>query len=145
MTTSDMEESTMPTRWERVKQHVIRNRYWYAAGGLALVAGALGYSVGRASVDGSTHWEIEGVSAGEDVVIGGDHIENNEVHIHNTNNYGGYQSKIVKNLDTGEIFESQKAAAESVGVSEKTMSRHLNGSIDHLDGVVFERIGLGTL
>jgi hypothetical protein len=79
----------------------------------------------------------------KDVSVNGTHIHNTNVSINNT--YSGYQSKIVKNIDTGEIFESQKAAATSIGVNERTMSKHLNGEKEDLYGNRFERIGLGTV
>ena len=145
MTTSDMEESTMPTRWERVKQHVIRNRYWYAAGGLALVAGALGYSVGRSSTNGECGhvFEVGDVNAGEDVVIGGDHVDNSQIY-NEINNYYGHSTKIVKCLETGEIWETVTEAADAAGVARTTMSKHLNGRTDHIDGLHYVIIGQGT-
>lgn len=146
-----------PTRWERFKSHMKRNKKTYILSGVGILLGiAGGYTLAKLGEDSEDILNLE---------VGGDLIEspvldiadsdvgdvnvnsfNSEYHIHNTtNNYGGYQSKIVKNLDTGEIFESQKAAAESIGVSEKAMSRHLNGNYGNLDGNTFERIGFGTV
>lgn len=59
-------------------------------------------------------------------------------------NYGGYCTKIVKHLETGEIFETAKGAAAAAGVDAARMSRHLNGSIPHINGEHFEIIGVGT-
>ena len=145
MSSYEMGEITMPTRWERVKQHVVRNRYWYAAGGLAVVAGALGYSIGRSSADGECGhtFEVGDVNAGEDVVIGGDHIDNSQIH-NEINNYYGHSTKIVKCLETGEIWETVNEAADAIGVARSTLSNHLNGRSDHIYGNHYEIIGQGT-
>ena len=136
-----------PTRWERFKSHVKRNKKVYILSGVGVLLGiAGGYTLAKLGEDSGDVFEID-LDAGQDALatVYGD-IDNSENHIHNTtHNYGGYQSKIVKNLDTGEIFESQKKAAESIGVDKYTMSRHLNGEFDHIDGHVFERIGFGTV
>ena len=152
-----------PNRWERFKSHVKRNKRVYIYSGVGILLGiAGGYTLAKVGENSEDVFEIPELEIPELEIADSDvgevnvnsfnntenyiHNYNGETHVHNTtNNYGGYQSKIVKNLDTGEIFESQKAAAESVGVSEKAMSRHLNGDTDVLYGNTFERIGLGTV
>ena len=139
-----------PTRWERFKSHMKRNKQTYILSGVGILLGvAGGYTLAKVGEGSGDVFEID-LDAGQDAIasVYGD-IDNSENHIQNTTHnygaYGGYQSKIVKNLDTGEIFESQKAAAESVGVDTRTMSKHLNGDTDHIDGQIFERIGFGTV
>lgn len=137
-----------PTRWERFKSHVKRNKQVYILSGVGILLGvAGGYTLAKVGEGSGDVYEAPVLDiADSDVGDVNVNSFNTENHIHNTtHNYGGYQSKIVKNLDTGEIFESQKAAAESVGVSENSMSRHLNGDTDALYGNTFERIGLGTV
>ena len=138
-----MEEFTTPTRWERVKQHVVRNRYWYAAGGLAVVAGALGYSIGRSSADGECGHvlEVGGDVSDSPVLIGDGSTMENHTEI---NNYYGHSTKIVKCLETGEIWETVTEAAEAAGVARTTMSKHLNGNQEHINGYHYEIIGQGT-
>lgn len=135
------------TRWERFKSHMERNKQLYILTGVGALLGiAGGYTLAKAGESSGDVFEID-LDAGQDAIatVYGD-VDNSENHIHNTtHNYGGYQSKIVKNLDTGEIFESQKAAAESVYVSEQAMSRHLDGEYGNLYGNTFERIGFGTV
>ena len=137
-----------PTRWERFKSHVKRNKKVYIFSGVGILLGiAGGYTLAKLGEDSGDIYEapvldIDNSDVG-DVNVNSFNTEN---HIHNTtNNYGDYQSKIVKNLDTGEIFESQKAAAESIGVDKNSMSRHLNGEFPNLNGHTFERIGFGTV
>lgn len=52
--------------------------------------------------------------------------------------YGENNSKKVKCIETGEIFDSVKAAAESVGRKTSTMSRHLHGNTKFCGGYHFE-------
>lgn len=136
-----------PTRWERFKSHVERNKQLYILTGVGALLGiAGGYTLAKIGEDSGDVFEID-LDAGQDAIatVYGD-VDNSENHIHNTtHNYGGYQSKIVKNLDTGEIFESQKAAVESVGADQQMMSRHLDGLYPDLNGFMFERIGFGTV
>lgn len=46
----------------------------------------------------------------------------------------------VKNITTGEIFESAAAAAFSIKVGAPAMSNHLAGRCDSLRGFKFERV-----
>lgn len=64
------------------------------------------------------------------------------VNVNNT--MGGYQQKLVKCLETGQIFESVKAAAAQAGVNPSYMSNHINGRTDHIMGNHYEIAGLGT-
>ena len=143
MSSNENGEIAMSTRWERVKQHVVRNRYWYAAGGLAVVAGVLGYSVGRSSADGECGhvFEVGGDVTDSPVLIGDGNTMENHSEI---NNYYGHSTKIVKCLETGEIWETVGEAADAIGVGRTTMSKHLNGRTDHIDGLHYVIIGQGT-
>lgn len=61
-----------------------------------------------------------------------------------TNTFGGPMTKMVKCLETGEIWETVTDAAEAAGTSLAYMSRHLNGHKDHLYDKHYKIIGLGT-
>lgn len=52
--------------------------------------------------------------------------------------FGENNSKKVRCIETGEIFESVKAAAESVGRKSSTMSRHLHGNTKFCGNYSFE-------
>lgn len=52
----------------------------------------------------------------------------------------GAPSWVVRCLETGEAFMSQRAAANAMGLSEAEISRHLNGALDHVRGYHFDRI-----
>jgi|SRR5580765_3792192 hypothetical protein len=63
----------------------------------------------------------------------------------NTNTqFGGHAYKIVKNLETGEIWETVTEAARAVDAPLSLMSRHLNGHKPNVYGKHFEIVGLGT-
>tara|TARA_R110000851_G_scaffold259055_2_gene411552 strand:- start:1041 stop:1244 length:204 start_codon:yes stop_codon:yes gene_type:complete len=51
----------------------------------------------------------------------------------------------VRNIDSGVIFESARAAAISIKVGDSAMSNHLAGRCDSLNGQKFERVPEGTV
>lgn len=60
-------------------------------------------------------------------------------------NFGGHMTKLVKCLETGEMWETVTEAAKSAGTSLPAMSKHLNGhSAEHLYGMHYAIIGVGT-
>jgi hypothetical protein len=63
----------------------------------------------------------------------------------NNVNFGGYAHKLVKCLETGEIWETVTETAKTAGVTASAMSRHLNGHKPHIDDFHYEIIGLGTV
>lgn len=52
----------------------------------------------------------------------------------------GPPSWVVRCKETGNIFTSQRTAALETGVPENELSRHLNGMLEHVRGLHFERI-----
>jgi hypothetical protein len=63
----------------------------------------------------------------------------------NTSNVtlGGYSHKVVKCFETGQIWESVKDAAESLGTTPSTLSRVLNGHTNDFAGKHYAIIALG--
>lgn len=59
-------------------------------------------------------------------------------------NFGGYQHKIIKCLETGQIWESVKDAAEAMDVSTASMSKHVNGHKPDVRQLHFGIIGLSA-
>ena len=55
-------------------------------------------------------------------------------------NSKGHPGFITKCLETGELFSSQKKAANAFGIPENVMSAHLNGKFPEADGHHFERV-----
>jgi hypothetical protein len=56
----------------------------------------------------------------------------------------GPPSWVVRCLETGNIFTSQKSAAAEMGLSAAHLSEHLNGIREHVSGNTFERICLAA-
>lgn len=53
-------------------------------------------------------------------------------------------SWMVRCKETGKAFRSQRHAANVMGITESTLSQHLNGMRDHVHGYHYERIGIGV-
>jgi hypothetical protein len=62
----------------------------------------------------------------------------------NTVNNGGYMRKIVRCVETDELWPSVSKAAEAAGVAVPLMSRHLNGHHDHINDLHFVIEGLAA-
>lgn len=60
----------------------------------------------------------------------------------------GFKNKgpswIVKCVETGRVFASQKHAAKVMGLSKDHISNHLNGLRDHVSGYHFVRLGIAA-
>lgn len=56
----------------------------------------------------------------------------------------GHPGFRVRNLETGEEFVSQTAAAKAFGISQSNLSNHLNGKYAHAEGLHFERITMAA-
>ena len=56
----------------------------------------------------------------------------------------GHPGWPVRNLETGTIFSSQRAAASAFDIKEGILSGHLTGKFPDAAGLHFERINLGV-
>lgn len=54
----------------------------------------------------------------------------------------GHPGYVIQNLDTGEIYMSQNQAAKALGISATILSQHLNGKVDDVSGMKFNRLGV---
>lgn len=70
----------------------------------------------------------------------GNQVTNNNsfttIHIGDRGNTGF----VTRCLETGEVFQTQKAAARTYGIPESILSSHLNGRIELQSGLHFERV-----
>lgn len=124
-------EEYEPSRKERILKHLKDNKTAYICGAVGVVAGvAVGVSLRSPKMP-----EIN-----VPIVNNNTPVFNNT----NTNNMGGYSTKMVECLETGQIWKTVKDAAAAAGVSASTMSKHLNGRTDHIDGLVYSIIGFGS-
>jgi len=142
-----------------VKKHVEDNKGFYIGLGIgAAIAGftflimrrysncsispAIGVTAKRApGVPGKTSINALEVNRGG-LVLGDSYALNNVSFI--SSNRQGPPSWVIRCLETGNIFTSQRAAALAMKLSESHLSEHLNGLKDHIDGYHFERICLAA-
>ena len=54
----------------------------------------------------------------------------------------GSPSWMVRCVETGRVFASQKSAAKAMKLGEATLSLHLNGMRDHVNGYHFVRVAM---
>ena len=139
----------MNQRLENVKAHLKANKNIYIAAGIGVLVGVI---VGA----GGTMYLKRNAKGITQVINNVAPVFNDSVApvfnetiapVFNNNdnvNFGGYLHKIVKCLETGEIFETVKDTANAAGVDVVRMSKHLNGSVDQINDLHYEIIGLGT-
>ena len=131
---------------QKVKGHFKKHKVKYIVGGTCLVVGgAVGYYVSKhyhgISMDVISKVEPTNVAIGKDINIENKtDITNNVTNV----NMGGPMRKIVRRLSDGKLFSSVTDAAEDAGVSLPTMSNHLNGRKDHVNGEQYSIEGLAV-
>lgn len=54
----------------------------------------------------------------------------------------GHPGFMTRCIETGEVFRTQKMAAEAFGISERIMRLHLNEGYPLAEGIHFERLGV---
>jgi hypothetical protein len=59
-------------------------------------------------------------------------------------NFAGHMTKLVKCLETDDVWEKVTEAANAAGVGITAMSKHLNGHQDHVNGLHYKIVGVGT-
>lgn len=130
----------MESRIEKIKSHIKENKEVYISVGVGVLLAGITVLIVR-----GRHAGVLRVPDGSDVItvrplsfnFGGKNNGSPVIVIHNGN--VGHPGFITKCLETGEIFQSQKSAAKTLGISPSILSSHLNGQIDNADGLHFER------
>lgn len=64
--------------------------------------------------------------------------------VNNTVNAGGYMRKIIRCIETDEMWSSMSKAAEATGNHLTMMSKHCNGHIEDLQGLHYVIEGLAS-
>lgn len=68
----------------------------------------------------------------------------NNHNIGNVVNNGGYARKIIRCVETDELWPSMSKAAEDAGHTLQAMSKHIHGQNEHLDGLHYVIEGLAA-
>jgi|SoiMethySBSTD1v2_1073268.scaffolds.fasta_scaffold1166464_1 hypothetical protein len=121
----------------KVKTHVEKYQTVYA------VVGASGLTLVAVKLFGKPQVIVKGASELPAIAINNMPVFENH-NIGNQQTFGGPMTKLVKCLETGEVWETVTEAAEAAGASLSLMSRHLNGYKDHVYDKHYKIIGLGT-
>lgn len=116
-------------RIERIKLHVVENKKYYLIGAGGIIVGAAGMYFFR-----NPQVITKNVS-----LLSYKPTQSNTVIVSLTRR--GHPGNIVRCLETGEAFASQKRAAIATGVSPGNLSRHLSGKLPHVKGLHFENLG----
>jgi hypothetical protein len=118
------------TKIQRIKAHLQENKNTYLAGAGGVAVGTLGMLLLKQN-------PLQVVNT----------INNTPVIspvFNNVINNGGHMRKIVRCLETDEMWPSVSKAAEAIGHPISVMSKHINGHKDHIDGLHYAIEGLAA-
>lgn len=136
-----MKGLSLPTV-EHIRNHVKRHQVIYSFGTGVTIAGItcliMRSNIGRGSMGGATgRGSVANIAS---------HFSfgNKTINITTVLDRGGrgHPGWPVQNLETKQIFFSQKQAADAFDISRQVLSAHLNGKFADVDGLHFERVNL---
>ena len=124
--------------FDRVKQHVREHKEAYVVGLIAtgtclIMRDIVSQSINRDVI----------VVAGRDAIVARKKIAMHNVSFISADRQGP-PSWVVRCLETGDVFKSQRTAARELNVTPSNLSRHLNGLQDTAQGLHFERIAMAV-
>ena len=119
---------------DRVKDHFDRYKTVYISAGVIALSIGVGIIIGK-KID--THDLPTNVisNSTEAIINNGSLIQNN---------FQGHLSKIVRCIETGEIWPSIRKAAEDLDVKASDISKVINGHSESAGGMHFEVLGVGS-
>ena len=116
---------------QKVKGHFKKHKVKYIVGGTCAVVGVgVGIYLGNKGII-----NVQLVNTGEVT-----QVQNIDKSI-NILSRRGHAGDVIRCLETGETFASQKRAAEVYGVNQGDISKHLKGKKDSVKGMTFEKVG----
>jgi hypothetical protein len=136
-------------RYEQFKLHVQKHKGKYIFGASVVTVAGITCLVMRGRVPQHISCGIPVAAQGgipvlgesvalQNVVTGRNNVLNAVSYI--SANRQGPPSWVVRCLETGDVFTSQKAAAIAMDLPASEISRQLNGVIEHVRGNTFERL-----
>lgn len=122
-----------------VKAHIRRHKTAYTVGGTAIAIAPLAFVGGK-------YFQRPIVIDFNPTINNTPVFNNHNIGnvVHNTVNNGGHLHKMVKCLETGQIWESVTEAAEAAETPLSYMSRHINGHKPDVFGKHYQIVGIGT-
>lgn len=121
---------------EKARDHIRANKNAYIAGSVGLVVGGVTVLITKGRT-GNIVNTVAPVINNTPVISP---VFNNDASV----NFGGYATKFVKCLETGDVWETVKEAATDAGSNPSWMSKHLNGHTEHINGKHYKIVGMGT-
>ena len=132
----------MSVRTVKIRKHLRKHKEAYIVGGVGLGLAYFTWYIMRdhsrlisSSVTGT---------AGHSVTVTGKSVEfkNNTLNMvsYISAERSGPPSWVVRCIETGQVYTSQRAAALSMEISETNISKHLNGLQETAQGFTFERL-----
>lgn len=124
------------TNLDKIKKHLHTYKEYYITSALVIGCGIGCYILGKNN--GSVR--ISDMSEARETIINNGHDISNNI----TYNMQGKLSKIVRCIETGELWTSIQEAADDFGVNRVTMSKAANGRTGDIQGLHFEIVGFGS-
>ena len=129
-------EQNKQAKESRIKAHFKKHKKKYIIGASLVGVGVGGYYLGKHIGGISNDIKNTNVLVGcKDVVI------DNSTDITNVLVRRGHAGNIIRCVETGETFASQSRAASLLGLNKADLSKHLNGNMDSVKGLTFEKVG----
>lgn len=123
--------------FQKVKDHVGRHKVAYLIGSHVVIAG-ITYAIMRSVASEPISRGLTATADHGLTVVGKKVVMRNVSYI--SANRQGPPSWVVRCLETGDIFTSQRAAEMAMNIDQGNISKQLNGILDHANGFHFERI-----
>jgi hypothetical protein len=126
-----------------IRAHVDRHKNLYYVGSLAVVAG-ITYAITRSTI--AQRVMGEGLNAQRALTNTASFSFAKNATLNNVSfivsNRQGPPSWVIKCVETGEEFLSQRSTAIAKGLRQSDLSQHLNGLQENVNGLHFERLCL---
>jgi len=134
---------------DEIKSHFEKYKAVYITGGAGILFASFTYlymrGVASQSIRDATGVPAQGAigvlgerNVSQNIVSGKSNVLNSVSYF--SSDRQGPPSWVVRCIETGDVFASQKSAANQMGLSASHLSEHLNGVRDHVSGNHFERI-----
>ena len=127
---------------ERVKKHFKKHKELYIGIGIGIGLAGITCLIMKESSTKLVAGLDSPVPSGTtgSFIFGSNNRGNIVTTIHNNNR--GNPGFITRNIESGELFETQGAAAKAFNIPESILSKHLNYGRELEEGLHFERLGV---
>lgn len=129
--------------YEQVKTHIEKYKVFYALAGGAIASAGITAIIMRSNAARGAAGGVEprgGSYNTASYIYGKKHTINVTTVLDREGR--GHPGWPVRNLETKQIFLSQKDAANKFGIPQNVLSAHIHGKFPDVDGLHFERVNL---